>query len=136
MSFDRILNQWLDERHLYYLFIVIRQSFWKTEKFHAKAISTSFTTFYPFQLFFVFSPLFNLMYLQEILINSPNTLLQGPMNTGSTQEAVKTWRWRLLKNLETPFFSRYSKFLLISNWYWSKTSPKSFSKKKSNNYGC
>ena len=46
------------------------------------------------------------------------------------QEALKTWRWRLLKNLKTPFFSRYSKFLLIGNWYWSKTSPKFFSKKK------
>ena len=51
------------------------------------------------------------------------------------QEALKTWRWRLLKNLKTPFFSRYSKFLLIGNWYWSKTSPKFFSKKNSNNYG-
>ena len=51
------------------------------------------------------------------------------------QEALKTWRWRLLKNLKTLFFSRYSKFLLIGNWYWSKTSPKFFSKKNSNNYG-
>ena len=37
------------------------------------------------------------------------------------QEALKTWRWRLLKNLKTPF--------LIGNRYWSKTSPKFFSKK-------
>ena len=51
------------------------------------------------------------------------------------QEALKTWRYRLLKNLKTPFFSRYSKFLLIGNWYWSKTSPNFFSKKNSNNYG-
>ena len=50
--------------------------------------------------------------------------------TAIIQEALKTWRYRLLKNLKTPFFfSRYSKFLLIGNWYWSKTSPKFFSKK-------
>ena len=53
----------------------------------------------------------------------------------SIQEALKTWRWRLLKNLKTPFFSRYSKFLLIGNWYWSKTSPKFFLQKNSNKYG-
>ena len=48
----------------------------------------------------------------------------------SNQEALKTWRYRLLKNLKTPFLSRYSKFLLIGNWYWYKHSPKFFSKKK------
>ena len=39
------------------------------------------------------------------------------------------WTHRLLENLKTLFFSRYSKFLMIGNWYWSKTSPKFFSKK-------
>ena len=34
------------------------------------------------------------------------------------------------KNLKTPFFSRYSKFLLVGNWYRSRTEPKFFSKKK------
>ena len=27
------------------------------------------------------------------------------------------------KNLKTPFFSRYSNFLLIEDWKWSKTYP-------------
>ena len=40
-----------------------------------------------------------------------------------TQEALKTWRYRLLKNLKTPFFSRYSKFFLVGDWKWSKTYP-------------
>ena len=42
---------------------------------------------------------------------------------------------KAFENFENPFFSRYSKFLLIGNWYWSKTSPKFFSKKNSNKCG-
>ena len=36
------------------------------------------------------------------------------------------------KNCKTPFFSRYSKFLSMGNWYRSRTSPKFFLKKNSN----
>ena len=38
------------------------------------------------------------------------------------------------KNCKTPFFSRYSKFLSMGNWYRSRTSPKNFLKKNSNKY--
>ena len=45
------------------------------------------------------------------------------------------WTHKLLKNLKTPFFSRYSKFLPVDNWYRSRTKPKFFSKRNSNKYG-
>ena len=48
---------------------------------------------------------------------------------------VIRWTSKLLKNLKTPFFSRYSKFLPMGNWNRSRTSPKFFSKKNSNKYG-
>ena len=48
---------------------------------------------------------------------------------------VIRWTGKLLKNLKTPFFSRYSKFLPMANWYRSRTSPKFFSKKNSNKCG-
>ena len=48
---------------------------------------------------------------------------------------VMRWTGKLLKNLKTPFFSRYSKFLPMANWYRSRTSPKFFLKKNSNKCG-
>ena len=47
-------------------------------------------------------------------------------------DVVIRWTGKLLKNLKTPFFSWYSKFLPMANWYRSRTSPKFFSKKNSN----
>ena len=39
------------------------------------------------------------------------------------------------KNLKTPFFSRFSKSLLISHWNWSKNAPVFFFLKNLNKYG-
>ena len=50
-------------------------------------------------------------------------------------EALKTWRYRLFKNLKTPFFSRYSKFLSMGDWNWSKNAPVFFVLKNLNKYG-
>ena len=56
-------------------------------------------------------------------------------NVPLTVDVVIRWTGKLLKNLKTPFFSRYSKFLPMANWYRSRTSPKFFSKKNSNKCG-
>ena len=40
------------------------------------------------------------------------------------------------KNFKTPFFSRYSKFLLMSDWKWFKTYPVFFFSKHLNKYSC
>ena len=39
------------------------------------------------------------------------------------------------KNLKTPFFSRFSKSLLISHWNWSINAPVFFFLKNLNKYG-
>ena len=39
------------------------------------------------------------------------------------------------KNCKTPFFSRYSNFLLIGDWNWSKNYPVFFFLKNLNKYG-
>ena len=39
------------------------------------------------------------------------------------------------KNCKTPFFSRYSNFLLMGDWNWSKNYPVFFFLKNLNKYG-
>ena len=39
------------------------------------------------------------------------------------------------KNSKTPFFSRFSKFLLMGHWNWSKNAPVFFFLKNLNKYG-
>ena len=48
---------------------------------------------------------------------------------------VMRWTGKCSKNFKTPFFSRYSNFLSMSDWKWSKTTPVFFVSKYLKNYG-
>ena len=52
-----------------------------------------------------------------------------------TVDIVMKWTAQRLKNFKTPFFSRYSNFLSMSDWKWSKTTPVFSVSKYLNKYG-
>ena len=71
-----------------------------------------------------------------------SNLSQGMLKTASTPPRGARRGLRKLdgqtgfqKNCKTPFFSRYSNFLLMGDWNWSKNYPVFFFLKNLNKYG-